>query len=75
MGRLAGFSGREVRRVAEGDGWEFRRQVGSHMVLRKDGVSRGLSIPDHGTLDEGMLRSLIRTMDWTVEDFLRARAK
>ena len=74
MGRLAGFSGREVRRVAEDDGWRFKRQAGSHMVFRKDGVSSGLSIPDHRALDEGMLRSLLRTMDCSVEEFL-ARAK
>ena len=44
------------------------------MVFRKDGVSSGLSIPDHRALDEGMLRSLLRTMDCSVEEFL-ARAK
>lgn len=75
MGRLTGYSGREVVRLAQLDGWEFRRQAGSHMVLRKSGNARGLSIPDHRTLDEGMLRSLIRTMEWSVDDFVAKARK
>ncbi len=74
MGRLAGFSGRDVRRVAERDGWQFLRQCGDHMVFYKPGVRENLSIPDHREIAEGLLRALLRKMGMTVAEFLqRAR--
>ena len=56
MGRLSGFNGREVMRVAETDGWELLRTSGDHFVYRKPGVPENVSIPDHRPVQEGTLR-------------------
>jgi predicted RNA binding protein YcfA (HicA-like mRNA interferase family) len=37
-------SGRDARRAFERDGWVFRRQAGSHMILTKAGSIVSLSI-------------------------------
>ena len=74
MGRLAGFSGREVRRVAETAGWAFERVNGDHFVFKKAGVRHNLSVPDHRELKEALMRRLVRDMGLTVDEFLN-RAK
>lgn len=45
------ISGRELRKQAEREGWVFKRQSGSHMILEKDG--RSVSIPNHRELKTG----------------------
>ena len=75
MSRLAGFSGREVGRVAELNGWTWFRAKGSHRTYRKVGVRLNLSIPVHNPLAEGILRTLLKTMDMTVDEFLAVARK
>lgn len=75
MGRLAGFRGREVRRVAESTGWKLVRVRGDHFVYRKPGVARNLSIPDAREVNEPLLSALIKTMGLTVDEFLRLARK
>jgi len=70
MGRLSGFSASQVRKVAESEGWRLVRQRGSHMVFRRDGSARNLTIPNHRTLKPGTLDSIIETMGLTVDEFL-----
>ena len=70
MGRLAGFSGREVSRIAEINGWNLSRIRGSHRIYSKTGNVRNLSIPNHTSLGEGILRDLLTTMGLSVEEFL-----
>ena len=64
MGRLAGFNGSEVMRVAESDGWKHVRTNGDHFI----------PIPDHREMKEGTLRDIVRTLQITPDDFIR-RAK
>ena len=45
-------------------------QVGSHLVLVKEGVRANLSIPQHKELSIGTLRALIRSAGLTVDEFL-----
>lgn len=45
-------------------------QVGSHLVLVKEGMRANLSIPQHRELSVGTLRALIRNAGLTVEEFL-----
>ena len=45
------ISGKELRQLAENEGWIFKRQTGSHMILEKDG--RSVSIPNHRELKRG----------------------
>jgi len=72
MPPLPSLSGREVVRVFESFGWEVARQRGSHIVLVKDGSLATLSVPDHRPLAKGTLRSLIRSADLTVSEFVTA---
>ncbi|MGA3211551.1 MAG: type II toxin-antitoxin system HicA family toxin [Terriglobales bacterium] len=45
-------------------------QVGSHLVMTKQGHRANLSIPQHRELSVGTLRALIRAAGMTVEGFL-----
>jgi predicted RNA binding protein YcfA (HicA-like mRNA interferase family) len=51
-------------------GWKRAGQVGSHLLMIKDGVRANLSIPQHKELSIGTLRALIRNSGMTVEEFL-----
>ena len=64
------LSGREVVRIFEVFGWEIVRQVGSHMVMVKDGEIVTLLVPDHREVAKGTLRSLIRNAGLTVNEFV-----
>jgi predicted RNA binding protein YcfA (HicA-like mRNA interferase family) len=66
------LGGRDVVRVFERLGWSVARQRGSHIVLVKAGEMATLSVPDHKEVARGTLRSLIRSANVTVQDFLEA---
>jgi len=51
-------------------GWQFSRQTGSHVILKKPGQRLVLSVPQHDTLDRGTLRHPIRAAGMTVEEFV-----
>ncbi len=65
------LSGRECRKALEQAGFQFRRQVGSHMVLRRPDPFAQVVVPDHNELDRGTLRAIIRQAGLTVDRFLR----
>lgn len=70
MPKIPVISGMDARRAFERAGWVYVRTGSSrHMILRKTGISIALSIPDHRTLDRGLLRALIRDAGLTVEEF------
>jgi predicted RNA binding protein YcfA (HicA-like mRNA interferase family) len=70
MARLANISGRDAARAFEKAGWRALGQVGSHLVLVKDGVRANLSVPQHKELSIGTLRALIRNAGMSVDEFL-----
>jgi len=72
---LPSLSGREVVRIFESFGWTVARQRGSHIILVKEGHIATLSVPDHREVAAGTLRSLIRSADLTVPEFLAARGR
>jgi predicted RNA binding protein YcfA (HicA-like mRNA interferase family) len=45
------------------------RQVGSHIVLRRDDPFCQVVVPDHRTLDRGTLRSILRSAGLTPQQF------
>jgi predicted RNA binding protein YcfA (HicA-like mRNA interferase family) len=47
MSRLANISGKEAAKAFEKAGWKVIGQVGSHLVMVKEGVRANLSIPQH----------------------------
>ena len=63
-------SGREAVKTFQRAGWIIARQTARHIILVKPARRSTLSVPDHKTLDPGLLRSLIRHADLSVEEFL-----
>jgi len=72
MPPLPVLSGKEVVRVLESFGWNVSRQRGSHIIMTKEEENVTLSIPDHREVARGTLRSLIRSANLTVDQFLAA---
>ncbi|WP_370575856.1 type II toxin-antitoxin system HicA family toxin [Methanomethylovorans sp.] len=70
MSKLPIISGSEAIRAFSRAGWLPHRQVGSHVVLRKEGSKITLTIPKHKELKPGLLRHLIKVSELTVEDFI-----
>jgi predicted RNA binding protein YcfA (HicA-like mRNA interferase family) len=72
MATLPALSGQEVVRVFESLGWSVARQRGSHVVMTRPGEIVTLSIPNHKEVAKGTLRSLIRSANLTVDEFVAA---
>jgi len=69
VGSLGNISGRDAARVFQKAGWRVAGQVGSHLVLVKEGVRANLSVPLNKELATGTLRALIRAAGITVDEF------
>ena len=73
MGKLPVVSGLEAVHTFEKLGWsKDRRGSSRHIIMKKKGVLVALSVPEHKTLDRGLLRSLIRDAQISVDEFLAA---
>ena len=72
MASLPSLSGQEVVRVFASFGWSVARQRGSHIIMTKEGEIVTLSIPNHKEVAKGTLRSLIRSANLTVDEFVTA---
>lgn len=70
MSKLPEISGRECAQVLQRAGFYFKRQTGSHMVMRRDEPFAQVVVPDHRVLDRGTLRAIIRQAGLSVDDFL-----
>jgi predicted RNA binding protein YcfA (HicA-like mRNA interferase family) len=64
------LSGREVRAALERAGFVFRRQTGSHMMLRRDQPYARAIVPDNKQIRSGTLRRIIADAGLTVEQFI-----
>jgi predicted RNA binding protein YcfA (HicA-like mRNA interferase family) len=64
------LSGRQVRAALERIGFVFRRQRGSHMILRRDNPPARVVIPDHKEIRRGTLRRIIADAGLTIDEFL-----
>lgn len=69
---IPALSGKEAVRIFESFGWTVARRRGSHIVMTKEEENVTLSIPDHREVAKGTLRSLIRSANLTVAEFLAA---
>jgi len=65
------LSGREVRTALERAGFVFRRQKGSHMMLRRDHPYARVVVPDHKQMRSGTLRRIIADAGLTLEQFMQ----
>lgn len=72
MPPLPVLSGQETVRVFETLGWKVARQQGSHIILVKPGQTATLSVPNHREVAKGTLRSLIRSAELSVTEFMAA---
>jgi predicted RNA binding protein YcfA (HicA-like mRNA interferase family) len=70
MSKLPVISGRECVRALERAGFYFKRQTGSHIILRRDDPFAQVVVPDHRTLDRGTLRAIIRQTGLSVDEFV-----
>jgi predicted RNA binding protein YcfA (HicA-like mRNA interferase family) len=70
MGKLGNISGKDAVKVFQKLGWQQIGQVGSHVVMIRQGVRVNLSIPQHKELSVGTLRALIRSAGLNVDEFL-----
>ncbi|WP_232844362.1 MULTISPECIES: type II toxin-antitoxin system HicA family toxin [Methanothrix] len=50
-------------------GFYFKRQEGSHIVLRRDDPFSQVIVPNHRELDRGTLRAIIRQAGMSVDEF------
>jgi predicted RNA binding protein YcfA (HicA-like mRNA interferase family) len=71
MASLPVVSGAHAVRVFQRFGWTVARQTSSHIIMTKEGQIASLSIPNHQEVARGTLRSLIRSANLTVEEFVR----
>jgi len=72
MHSLPRLSGHEVVKAFELLGWQIVRQRGSHIIMVKEDHIATLSIPNHKEVAKGTLRSLIRSANLTVAEYLAA---
>ena len=70
MPPLPVLSGKEVVKAFASLGWQVVRQAGSHVIMTKDNTIVTLSIPAHQEVAPGTLRSLIRSANLTVDEFI-----
>ena len=71
MASLPVISGSDAVKVFQRLGWTVARQSSSHIIMTKDGEIASLSIPNHKEVARGTLRSLIRSANLTVDEFIQ----
>jgi predicted RNA binding protein YcfA (HicA-like mRNA interferase family) len=70
MTSLPNISGQECVKALQKAGFYFKRQTGSHIVLRRDDPFAQLIVPNHKQLDRGTLRAIIRQADLSIKHFV-----
>ena len=55
MPKLPSISGKDAVKALSKVGFEFRRQVGSHIVLKREKDGKRVTIPNHNELPKGTL--------------------
>jgi len=73
MGKLSGFSYREIVKRLKAFGFTFHRQAaGSHEIWFNPASNRYTTIPNHpGDMPEGTLRAILRQAGIEPEEFLQ----
>ena len=69
MTKLPRVSGGECVAALGRAGFVFKRQEGSHIILRRNDRFAQVVVPNHRELDRGTLRSIIRDAGLTIEQF------
>jgi predicted RNA binding protein YcfA (HicA-like mRNA interferase family) len=66
-----GLSGKEVLRALANAGFYIKRRKGSHVILRRDNPFAQVVVPDHKSIDTGMLDSILDGAGLSVDEFIR----
>jgi predicted RNA binding protein YcfA (HicA-like mRNA interferase family) len=69
MSKLPRVSGADVVKALEKAGFQFIRQHGSHMIVRRADPFAQITVPNHRELDRGTLRAIIRQSGLGVDQF------
>ena len=70
MSQLPKISGRELVKALRKIDYEQDRQRGSHIILRQiDFPHRRVTVPDHNEVAKGTLRTIIREVGLTIDEF------
>lgn len=70
MSKFPRVSGRQCISALKKAGFYFKRQQGSHIVLRRDIPFAQVVVPDHKELDRGTLRAILRDADIGIGQFV-----
>jgi len=70
MPKLPDVSGKEARRALERLGFVFKRQKGSHAILRRG--NRGCVVPMHREINRGTLKGVLEQAGVSMEEFTNA---
>lgn len=70
MSKLPKISGQNCVKALKKSGFYFKRQHGSHIILRRDNPFSQVVVPDHKEIDRGTLRAIIRQANLSIDDFL-----
>jgi predicted RNA binding protein YcfA (HicA-like mRNA interferase family) len=68
VAKLPDVSGKEARRALERMGFVFKRQSGSHVILRRG--SRGCVVPMHREINRGTLKGILEQAGVTADEFI-----
>jgi predicted RNA binding protein YcfA (HicA-like mRNA interferase family) len=71
MSKLPVLSGERCIKALVKAGFYFKRQEGSHVILRRDEPFCQLVVPLHKELDGGTLRAIIRQAGLSVSEFTK----
>ena len=71
MSKLPVISGSVCVKVLEKVGFYFKRQEGSHIILRRNDPFAQVVVPNHKELDRGTLRAIIRQAGISVDEFVK----
>jgi predicted RNA binding protein YcfA (HicA-like mRNA interferase family) len=71
MSKLPVISGRECVKALGKVGFYFKRQEGSHIILRRNDPFAQVVVPNHKELDSGTLRAIMRQVGISVDEFVK----
>ena len=69
MSKLPLISGQECIKALTKIEFYFKRQEGSHIILRRDNPFCQITVPNHKNIDRGTLRSIIKQTGISIDDF------
>jgi len=65
------LSGKEVVKALKKTGFYFKRQKGSHIILRRDVPFAQVVVPDHKSIDTGTLDRILNDAGISTGNFVK----